>query len=52
VSPDKFIAETNRAISDSALMLAGTDPRRQERWMLNRSEKLRKEWRRLFTTLA
>jgi hypothetical protein len=34
--PAEFIAETHRAIADSALMLAGTDPQRREKWLLDR----------------
>ena len=50
--PAKFIAETKRGIDQSALMLAGRDPRDQEHWLLDRSQKLRKDWARKFPTLT
>ena len=52
IDRDNFIADTDRSIRKAALMLCGTDPRDQERWLADRSQKLRKDWARQFTTLT
>lgn len=44
----KFIADTRRSINMAALMLCGTDPRQQARWVRTRSEELRQDWRGKF----
>jgi hypothetical protein len=48
MNAQKFVAETKRAINMAALMLCGTDPKRQAKWVEARSKELRKEWRGLF----
>jgi hypothetical protein len=48
----KFRADTHRSIRKAALMLCGTDPRHQERWLLDHAGALRKSWRRQFDTLT
>ena len=52
IDRDKFIAETRASIDTAALMLAGTDPRCQQRWLRARSCELRRAWRKRFETLT
>jgi hypothetical protein len=49
---EKFIADTKRSINMAALMLCGTDPKRQAKWVAARSDELRQDWRRQFDTMT